>query len=99
MVSERTEFLTFKDVKTEYNSILKHLKGFSLNNVIQFDCFCCLNMTARACKTKRQLVVIRVDNNAAIILTENVSEILALFYLPVVFTLSFVNSNLIGAYR
>lgn len=76
--------------------ILKQLKGFSLNNVIQFNCFCCF---ARACKTKRQLVVIRVGNNAAIILTENVSEILALFYLSVVFTLSFVNSNLIVAYH
>lgn len=55
-------------------------------------------MTARACKTKRQLVVIQVGNNAAIIFTESGSEILALFFFSVVFTLSFVNLNLIAVY-
>lgn len=55
-------------------------------------------MTACACKTKRQLVATRVGNNAAIIFTESGSEILTLFLLSVVFTLSFVNLNLIAAY-
>lgn len=55
-------------------------------------------MTARACKTKRQLVVIQVGNNAAIIFRESGSEILAFLFVSVVFTLSFVNLNLIAAY-